>query len=54
MEKVRVLTSGLEAADRRGPRMAVRENPSRGQAVMLQPQLWDSGRRAVVGPGLSL
>ena len=49
-----VLTSGLETADRRGPRMAMQEKPSRGQAVMLQPQLWDSGRGAVVSSGLSL
>lgn len=43
MEKVRVLTSGLEIADRRGPHMAVQENPSRGQAVVLQPRLWEVG-----------
>lgn len=41
---MRVLTSGLEIADRRGPPMAVQENPSRGQAVVLQPQLWEGER----------
>lgn len=44
---MRVLTSGLEIAERRGPRMAVQENPSGARPWCCSP---GSGRGSGGGP----
>lgn len=42
-EKVRVLTSGLEIADRQRSSYGRAGKTKQGQAVVLQPQLWEVG-----------